>query len=312
MEEGEEGAVGLGEVAPIPGFGGITLKACGERLGALQGEVNGSRWEQVIAEGGPVAFGLGATRWNWRAELLEGPDYLPVAGLLPAGRAALGIVEDRLEMGFRTFKWKVGVSDWREEQGMLQDLLASLPDGAKLRLDANGGWDRRTAERWLALCADYPMVEFIEQPTSPDDPDLLLGLAGDYPVSLALDEAVCGQEDFERWQGLGWPGVYVIKPVLWGDPASLLQVLRKEEADVVVSSGLETVVGARTVLALAFALGSQLSRALGVGVWPLFMDSRLEGPTAAPFIRQLDVLNLSVEAVEDRFGKVESTGRADT
>ena len=65
-------------------------------------------------------------------------DYLPVAGLLPAGKAAFRVAMDRAELGFRTFKWKVGVADPRDERGMLDDLLSALPSESRLRLDANG------------------------------------------------------------------------------------------------------------------------------------------------------------------------------
>ena len=37
---------------------------------------------------------------------------------------------------------------------------------AKLRLDANGAWTLRQAERWLTRCAER-LVEFVEQPVAP-------------------------------------------------------------------------------------------------------------------------------------------------
>ncbi|MDB4474784.1 o-succinylbenzoate synthase, partial [Opitutaceae bacterium] len=115
-------------------------------------------------------------------------------------------------------------------------------------------------------------------------------------VTLALDESVSCRDDFERWRDLGWPGVYVIKPVLWGDPADVVATLKRSGADVVISSGLETVVGARTVLAIAFALGEG-TRALGTGVWPLFRGEGFDGPSVAPFVRKMDVHHLSIERI---------------
>jgi len=300
--ESADGTVGWGEIAPIPGFGGGDLRTVERALADLGETPSLPELAEVKRAGGVVAFGLGAAAWDWQAALPAGPDYLPVATLLPAGKAALERVESRLELGFRTFKWKVGVQDPRDEWGILDDLLARLPEGAKVRLDANGSWDRRTAERWLATGAERPMIEYFEQPTPADNVDLLMGLASDYPVTLALDEAVCGREDFVRWQDLGWPGVYVIKPVLWGDPADLLQTLRESDVDVVLSSGLETVVGARTLLALGFAVAGPQPRALGIGVWPLFTERGFEGPTAAPFIRQQEVSALSLGPVQAAMG----------
>jgi len=253
---------------------------------------------------------------------------LGVAALLPAGREALAVAPARVEMGFRCFKWKVGVGDIADELSLLDDLCAALPERARLRLDANGGWEPRQAERWLVRCAERP-VEFIEQPIAPaarGAQDRLLGLAHDYPVPLALDESIASDGDVERWLGAGWPGVWVVKPSLFADPAAALARLAAARADVVFSSALETGVGARAALQAAFAwprregsgtgMGSaavaapafgstdgkgtvpaHVPRALGFGVWPLFADARFDGPPAVPVLRWTDVARLNPEAL---------------
>jgi O-succinylbenzoate synthase len=233
-----------------------------------------------------------------------------VAALLPAGKEALATVPSKAEAGFRTFKWKVGVGAAGDEIALLDDLCARLPDGARLRLDANGAWDRRTAERWLERCAERP-VEFVEQPafarpapgqaSDPKVNDLLLGLAGDFPTPLALDESLAGDGDVERWLGAGWPGVFVVKPALHGDLETALTQLARVKAAVVFSSALETAVGMRSALRTAFAWQAaqtpEKPRALGFGVGPLFADDRFNGPAAAPFLYREDVERLNPEAV---------------
>jgi O-succinylbenzoate synthase len=221
-----------------------------------------------------------------------------VAALLPAGRAALEKVEPLAEVGFRTFKWKVGVADAADERALLVDLLARLPGGAKVRLDANGAWDRRTTERWLERCAEWP-IDYIEQPVAADArgaDDLLLGLAADYPTPLALDESLAGRGDIQRWLDLGWPGIYVVKPSLIGGLQPCLELLGRASAKVVFSSALETRLGARSALQAAFAWPGE-TRALGFGVWPLFADARFDGPVLAPFIRAEEVARDEGEAV---------------
>jgi O-succinylbenzoate synthase len=229
--------------------------------------------------------------------------YLSVAALLPAGRAVLAALGPKAEAGFRVFKWKVGVGDVADELALLDDVCAALPTGGKLRLDANGAWDRRKAERWLERCAERP-VEFVEQPVASDAKgavDLLLGLAGDFPTPLALDESVASDGDVERWIGAGWPGVFVVKPSLLGDVASTVARLEAVKAGVVFSSALETAVGAKAALRAAFAWNGE-QRALGFGVWPLFADGRFDGPHAAPFIRAEEVERMDVEAVWSALG----------
>jgi len=314
--EDERGNAGWGEAAPIPAFGTETVdeaeegcRALGEwtsaeviaglpaRLGCLRHAL--ATAEDEVGRGfSPAADVSGAA-----AEPAGERRYLGVAALLPAGRAAIAQIAPRAEVGFRVFKWKVGVGDLADELALLDDVCAELPSGGKLRLDANGAWDRRQAERWLERCAERP-VEFVEQPCfAPQGAalrgkteDVLLGLAGDYPTPIALDESLVGEGDVERWIGAGWPGVFVVKPSLVGDLVGALARLEKAGASVVFSSALETAVGARSALRAAFAWKGE-PRALGFGVWPLFVDGRFDGPIAAPFVRVEDVERINPEAI---------------
>jgi len=301
--EDEAGRVGYGEAAPLPRFGTETIEEIDGVCRGLGGRITAQALAEVPARLGCLRHALGAAIGEWAeadgaAVAAEANETLTVSALLPAGRAVLEAVKPKLEIGFRTFKWKVGVGDPADEISLLDDLCAELPEGAKLRLDANGAWDRRKAERWLERCAERP-VEFVEQPIAADargSEDLLRGLAADFPVTLALDESLVGEGDVMRWLGLGWPGVYVLKLALVGDPAVTLARLAHAKAAVVFSSSLETAVGARTALRHAFAWKGA-RRALGYGVWPLFADRRFDGPAAAPFLRRSDLAQLDPEAI---------------
>jgi o-succinylbenzoate synthase len=287
----ESGGVGRGEAAPLAWFGAGTVEEVESQLESLGPTVTADAWRERGDLNGPVRFALATAEWALTdAHPAPARDHWPVAGLLPAGRAALPALMDQLEAGFRTFKWKVGVEDPADERVLLDDVLSRLPTGARLRLDANGAWDRRTAVRWLEHCADRP-IEFVEQPIAPDArgaDDSLLGLAGDYPTPIALDESLVHRGDLQRWIELGWPGVWVVKLSLLGDPAEVLPRLQAARADVVFSSALETGLGAAATLAAAFSWAGPV-RALGYGVWPLFTDRRWDGPARAPFIRATDL-----------------------
>jgi O-succinylbenzoate synthase len=307
--ENERGTVGFGEAAPVPGFGAETAAHDAAALRELGEKVDKPRLASVPITLPCLQHALAAAQRaivSVASDLnsAERPppeknrDYLPICALLPAGRGALKQLAVQAEAGFRVFKWKVGVGDAADELGLLDDLCGALPGGAKLRLDANGAWDRRRAERWLERCADRP-IDFVEQPIAPEtrgSTDLLLGLANDYPTPLALDESVAAESDIERWLGLGWPGVFVLKLSLVADVDRALARLAKAKAAVVFSSALETAVGAQTALRAAFAWGGE-PRALGFGVWPLFENSPCNGPSSAPFIRWEDVERINPEAV---------------
>jgi O-succinylbenzoate synthase len=297
---GENGMVGYAEVAPLPVSGTETVDQAEAAFRALGGKVEGDAFAD-LAPGLPcLSNALQAARRT--ASGMPPPHaHLGVAALLPAGRAALAAAGGKAEAGFRVFKWKVGVAEVDAELGLLDELCAVLPTGSRLRLDANGAWDRRRAEKWLKRCADRP-IEYVEQPCLEPGrgdkalEDLLLGLAREFPTPLALDESLAGDGDADRWLGLGWPGVYVVKPLLFADLAGVLRRLEKARAPVVFSSVLETAIGARTGLRAAFEWKGE-SRALGYGVWPLFADARFDGPATGPFIRWTDVERINPEAV---------------
>ena len=311
--EDEAGSVGFGEAAPIPEFGMETVDEVESAVREL------GEWIEAAAL--PPLGQDGMSRAGWpaslvnafaaaRAPLIGEPEIrtekvVGVAALVPAGRSALAAITEMGRTGFRIFKWKVGVAAAGEELALLEDALAALPPGGRLRLDANGAWNRRTAERWLERCADAP-VEFVEQPAfaraaegsaqRKQADDLVRGLAEDYPTPIALDESLVGDGDIERWLGAGWPGIYVVKPALLANPLRAVGRLARAGADVVFSSALETAVGARAALRVALGWEGK-SRALGFGVWPLFADGRFDGPRAAPFLRESDIDCLNAEDV---------------
>lgn len=302
------GGVGYGEAAPIPWFGTETVDEIEATLTELGEWTTGEQLAATPERLGCLRFAVASALNDLRAATgardegerrdAEHSAYLPVAALLPAGRAALSAVGPKADLGFRTFKWKVGVGDIADELALLDDVIVALPSGAKLRLDANGAWDARQAGRWLERAADRP-VEFVEQPcfaaasegeaARRKTEDVLRGLAGDYPTPIALDESLVGAHDVERWIADGWRGVFVVKPALCGDPAPLLARLAEAKADVVFSSALETAIGARAALRAAFAWRAEKPRALGFGVWPLYSDNRYDGPFATPFLKREDV-----------------------
>ncbi len=279
--EREDGQAGYGEIAPIPWFGTETLAEAEEICRKLGDEVTDELLNAVETRFGCVRFALAAARASTLAK--SAPERrLPVAALLPAGRAALEALPDKLAGGYLCLKWKVGVERAEDELVLLDDLFAMLPAYVRLRLDANGAWDRRTAERWLAACAERP-VEFVEQPAAPDDDDLLQGLADDFPVTLALDESVTGLAAAREWQERGWRGIFVVKPALAGPLDELTSWISTTKPDVVFSSAVETALGRAQVLRAIFS-GDLTQRALGFGMGDVFGDWQWDGPPVGPLL----------------------------
>ncbi len=278
--ERADGVIGYGEIAPIEWFYTETLSEAEAALRALPVEFTEKDIAALPAKFGCVRFGL--EQATAEPEPLIKALRLPMAASLPSGRNAIKVLAGKLNAGFLTFKLKVGVNAPEEELDILDELVGQLPNCATLRLDANGGWDRRIARKWLTRCANWP-VEFVEQPILATDMNGLLGLAEDYPVKIALDESVTRIETACEWQERGWTGVFVIKPALAGSLSALAAWQRKTKADLVLSSAIETALGRAAIFRWALA-GERTKRALGFGIGEVFGEKVLDGPIAGPLI----------------------------
>ena len=118
------------------------------------------------------------------------------------------------------FKWKVATAPDGLERQLLEQLLQRLPPTARLRLDANGGWDRSTAEAWMQRLRDDPRLDWLEQPLAVEDQAGLDQLAALGPV--ALDESLDQHPELRS----SWSGWQVRRPALEGDPRPLLRELQ--------------------------------------------------------------------------------------
>lgn len=246
--EDADGTVGWGEAASLDGEPAPLQRA----IAGLGPVVARSVLEQRLAAGGlpgSVAFALGAALAE--RDGLPRRRWLPApasAHLLPAGAAALEALAALLAapaQGPLAVKWKVAVHGDGEERAVLEQLLQLLPADARLRLDANGGWDRATAWRWAERLATEPRLAWLEQPLDPGDHSGLRELAALVPV--ALDESL--QADAAA--AAHWPGWLVRRPSQEGDPRPLLAALEAGRPRLMLSTAFETGIGRRWLHHLA-------------------------------------------------------------
>ena len=176
----------------------------------------------------------------------------PSAFLLPAGQAALPALAEALQTAAAaghapTVKWKVAAAADALERHLLEALLEQLPASGRLRLDANGGWDRATAQAWAQRLMAEPRLDWLEQPLPPADQAGLEALARQLPV--ALDESLRSPAGWRP--GADWPGWLVRRPLLEGDPRPLLAALTAGTPRLMLSTALETGIGRRFLQQLA-------------------------------------------------------------
>lgn len=203
-----------------------------------------------------LAFGLGLALAELDGLGSGGWRSAPAtAWLLPGGAGAVAALDTLLARRARTspptvagpltVKWKVAVENTDGELARLDRLLQRLPAAARLRLDANGGWDRPTAARWAERLLLEPRLEWLEQPLPPADHSGLRALALQLPV--ALDESL----RHPAGEPSGWMGWRVHRPALEGDPRPLLRRLAAGEPRRAVSTAFETGIGRRALEHLA-------------------------------------------------------------
>jgi O-succinylbenzoate synthase len=214
---------------------------------------------------------------------------LPVAALLPAGPSALKTLHQLAAEGYRVFKWKIAADHPPVEFSLLEKLLAALPAGGRLRLDANGGLSFRDWAAWCdglnALGHATRAIEFFEQPWPPPKTNQgwreQIRVAATAPVPIALDESVAGLAALRRARIARWPGPLVVKPALVGDLDVFQRWRARTHADLIYSSVFETSVGLHAALCLAASDARAGQRALGFGTLDVFGHDGLQLPAHA-------------------------------
>lgn len=213
---------------------------------------------------------------------------IPLNATVPAVPAqAVEDVLARYQGQVREIKIKVAEAGLPFEESLAQDLArvaavrAACPD-ARLKIDANGGWEEGQAVRALTELADYDLL-YAEQPV-PGIEGLArvreaLRARGN-PLLIAADEAVRKADDPLRVARLGAADLMIIKAAPLGGVRRALELVEQAALPAVVSSALESSVGIRTGAALAAAL-PQLPYGCGLGTVSLLAQDVTPSPLVA-------------------------------
>jgi o-succinylbenzoate synthase len=172
--------------------------------------------------------------------------------------------------GYRVLKLKMGVAPPEQELQRLSELARTLPDGLRLRLDANGAWDLDTATRVIHALEDLP-IEGLEEPLQRPDWSTLARLQSLASFPLALDESLpilVSPIDPIRLPVRR----VVLKPTVIGGLHHTLTLARRLQAagtEVVVTSLLESAAGLWPTTQLAAAIASPIPHGLATADWLL-------------------------------------------
>lgn len=243
------GLVGVGEVAPLPAFGGESLE---EALAAVEA------W----SPGGELPATPSARHGAEQALLVleaahRGCTLAEVLSPRPRARVPLNALVDHVgqalravEAGFRTLKLKVGF-DVDDDVRRVREVRRAVGPEVALRLDANGGWTEAQARRAIEALAPLD-VEQIEEPVA--DLEAMARLRG--PIPLAVDERCVTEADLDRVLALGAADRVVVKPMRVGGATAALHRIDRVRAaglEAVVTTSLEAAPGRLLALAVAAA-----------------------------------------------------------
>lgn len=282
-----DGSIGVGEIAPPPGFGvsldqvlsPLSRLADLARTGSL--EFDASTWRELPAS---LRFALDtalATVTTHRLTVAQ-PGRPPVA--VNATVASVDVDEaasrarQAIEQGYRCVKLKVGVCQTvdAEIERVAQVRDAIGPD-SHLRLDANEAWDFACALAVLQAVAPHN-IQYCEQPLSRDDLGGMRRLREAQSVPIAADEALMDLAGIRRVLAAHAADLLVLKPQCLGafdDCRELVERLPKG-IDWIWTSSMESGVGAAATAVIASRLPSQF--ACGLATLDLLEDDLIVAP----------------------------------
>lgn len=259
----EGAAVGVGEAAPLPGFGVDPIDLAAAALARWRDDRDldavaspSARFAIETALGSIEAARSGrslAAVWAYP----DSPHPITRAAVIDTVAEARAAVA----AGYAALKLKLTGTGDRER---LAELRAAFPRIA-LRGDCNQGWPLAEVDERLAALVGLEL-EYVEEPAA----GLAAVLDGPRAVPLALDESLADPAlDLDRALASGAVAALVCKPTVLGGVArcrALGQRARRHGVDAVWSHALEGPVGFAAVVAVAHALGGR--RAAGVAPYP--------------------------------------------
>ncbi|WP_129115863.1 mandelate racemase/muconate lactonizing enzyme family protein [Halegenticoccus tardaugens] len=208
------------------------------------------------------------------------PTSVPVNATVGDGSVAetVAAAEDALSEGYDCLKVKVGARDLGADLDRLRAVRDAVGDDAILRADANGAWDRGTAERAVDALAALDLA-YVEQPLPAADLAGHAALRG-RGVDVALDESIArrGLDDALRADAAD---VVVLKPAALGGPLETVRaarIARERGVTPVVTTTVDAAVARAAAVHVAAAIpdvppcglatGGLLAEDLGVDADP--------------------------------------------
>jgi L-Ala-D/L-Glu epimerase len=294
-----QGVSGIGEIAPLPAFGGGSLSDARSLLPALAARLEGVTLDEALAmllacsevgiQPAPVLYGLESALLDvaGKAEGCAVSTLLSPTGTVPrtavevnavvgarTTEAAVTAAREFKRDGFCCVKLKVGLATAiQEEVERVAAVREAIGQSMHLRLDANEGWTLEEAIAILTRCVPYN-IQYVEQPLPASGLAGMRALRREVPIPIAADEALADPQGARLVLESEAADVLVIKPQLAGGlraAQAMMQLATERGVQCVITSTIETGIGLVAALHLA-AASPTVTLACGLATLPLLVD----------------------------------------
>lgn len=224
--------------------------------------------EQAILD-----FSNGGKGIYFPSPFTQGHGDIVINGLIWMGKLdeMLRRIEEKLALGFRCLKLKIGALQFADEIRMISGIRQRFSAAdLTIRVDGNGGFDMEHAIPALNKLAEYD-IHSIEQPIKAGTPDLMAFLCSISPVPIALDEELIGVTSTEAKASLLdeiHPQYLILKPALCGGfsgASEWIELAENRNIGWWVTSALESNVGLSALAQWVATLNVNMPQGLGTG-----------------------------------------------
>ena len=212
----------------------------------------------------------------------RGEQGITINGLVWMGNheEMLQRMEEKLKLGFRCVKLKVGAIDFDQELDLVKRIRERFSyHEVELRLDANGGFRPDEALYKLELLSQYA-IHSIEQPIKQKQWAMMAELCRESPLPIALDEELIGISDPDakrQMLRIIKPRYIVLKPSLHGGMMGCrewIEIAKDEGIGSWITSALESNIGLNAIAQFCSEVyGENIKMPQGLGTGQLFTDN---------------------------------------
>ncbi len=258
----DQGLVGHGEAAPLPGFG---LESFDDALHSLQEWANDHHKFPTSPAARSAALAALDDLADAKTNKVKPPASVLVQALV--GATDLEGMKEEIQAavrhGYKGIKLKVGSTDPETDYRRICEAIELTHASTTLRLDANGGWSAEEAMSVLRPI-ESRFVDLVEEPTSnPSDWQKIADTTG---LLLAADENLVNEKQVEGLLMNAAVGALILKPSILGGASgtrSIAELAAENKLRVIISSFLDGPIALRAARDLAIELAPKEIHGLG-------------------------------------------------